>query len=117
MEKLETTKMQNLISKVKEGFKHAGKITIIACAMAFGFMASEVYRKVTAKPKTVTAINLTDVHTLGETSVAINERNELMVIDRQTGTYEIYQDSIGNMIFSLYAGKIYSERTSTNESK
>ena len=117
MEKLETTKMQNLISKAKEGFKHAGKITILAGAMAFGFMASEVYRKVTEKPKTVTVMNLTNVHSLSETSVAINERNELMVIDRKTGTYEIFQDSVGNMIFSLYAGKIYSEKTGINESK
>jgi hypothetical protein len=113
-ETTEQTLTERILLRVKSIFTHAGKITIIAAAMAFGFLSSEVYRKLVTKPKTVTVMNLTNVHTLGETSVAINERDELMVIDRKTGTYEIYQDSVGKMIFSLYAGKFYSEKTSTN---
>ena len=44
-----------------------------------------------------------------EISVAINERNELMLIDRRNGKYEIYQDSTGMQIFNLYANKLYKD--------
>ena len=51
------------------------------------------------------------VHKLKETSIAINERSELMIIDRQTGTYEIYEDSIGKVVFGLYASQMISNVT------
>ena len=47
---------------------------------------------------------------LDETSIAINERNELMIIDRSTGMYEVYESKIGNTIFSLYANQMYSQK-------
>jgi hypothetical protein len=43
-----------------------------------------------------------------ETSVAVNERGELMLIDRKNGTFQIYQDSVGQIIFKMYANKMYS---------
>jgi len=30
-----------------------------------------------------------------------------MMINRNTGAYTLYQDSVGQMIFGLYAAKIY----------
>jgi hypothetical protein len=43
------------------------------------------------------------------TSVAINERGELMVIDRKGGAYTLYDATVGDMIFKLYANRIYSQ--------
>lgn len=40
-------------------------------------------------------------------SVAVNDANEMLIIDRSTGNYQVYSDSVGMMIFKLYAGKIY----------
>jgi hypothetical protein len=107
---MKNEKLQMFVEKAKVFFTHAGKIAIIGAAMIFGFIVCDVYHRITDKEKhsTTNVVNLKNVHKLDETSVAINERNELLIIDRKTGTYEIYQDSIGNMIFSLYAGKIYS---------
>lgn len=40
-------------------------------------------------------------------SVAVNERNELIIFDRSTGTYQVYADTIGTSIFKLYATGLY----------
>jgi len=44
-------------------------------------------------------------------SVAVNDANEMLVIDRATGKYQVYSDSVGIMIFKLYANKIYTNET------
>lgn len=116
---MKNEKVQSIVEKSKVFFTHAGKIAIIASAMVFGFIVGDVYHRITNQEKenASNVVNLKNVHRLSGTSVAINERSELLIIDRETGTYEIYQDSIGTMIFSLYAGKIYSNTVATQPTK
>ena len=116
---MKNEKVQNIVEKSKVFFTHAGKIAIIAIAMVFGFIVGDVYHRITDRDKESTSnvVNLKNVHKIKTTSVAINERNELLIIDRESGTYEIYQDSIGTMVFSLYAGKIYSNTVGTQSTK
>lgn len=52
---------------------------------------------------------IVNVKTLKETSIGFTERQELMLIDRRTGRYTVYEDSIGIVIFSLYANQKYKE--------
>ena len=113
---MKNEKLSAFINKAKVVLTHTGKIVIIIVAMVIGFIISDVNHRLQAKKEKETnqVVNLKNVHSLSETSIAINERSELMVIDRRTGTYEIYQDSIGTIIFNLYAGKIYSSKTNTN---
>ena len=105
--------MKNVINKVKEmpAFIQAGKIAILITAISIGFAISEFNHWLKAKQEDKPQViqKMKSVKTLQKTSVAINERNELMVIDRSTGEFEIYSDSIGQTIFSLYAGRIYSQ--------
>lgn len=42
-----------------------------------------------------------------QVSVAINDANQVMIVDRTTGSYQIYSDSIGTMIFKIYATKVF----------
>jgi hypothetical protein len=42
-------------------------------------------------------------------NLAVDEGNNLIIIDNSTGKYTIYQDSIGYKIFKLYAGTIWRE--------
>lgn len=44
--------------------------------------------------------------TRSNVSIAIDDHDNLMVIDKNTGDYMIYQDSIGISIFNLYAKTI-----------
>jgi hypothetical protein len=44
-----------------------------------------------------------------EISIAVNESNELIMIERATGEYIVYSDQIGQTIFSMYANRIHQE--------
>lgn len=43
-------------------------------------------------------------------NLAIDEGNNLIIINNNTGRYTIYQDSIGYKIFKLYAGTIWKKK-------
>jgi hypothetical protein len=47
-------------------------------------------------------------------NLAIDESNNLIVIDNKTGNYTVYQDSIGITIFKLYAKNVWGQHTSLN---
>lgn len=44
-----------------------------------------------------------------EISIAVNESNELIMIERATGKYIVYSDEIGQTIFGMYANRIHQE--------
>jgi hypothetical protein len=44
-----------------------------------------------------------------EISIAVNESNELIMIERATGKYIVYSDKIGQTIFGMYANRISQE--------
>jgi hypothetical protein len=54
------------------------------------------------------------IHSIKNVSIAVNESNELMLIDRSTGKYQMYSDSIGVAIFKMYSNRIY-QNASSNE--
>ncbi len=43
-----------------------------------------------------------------EVRIAIDSENKLIIMDRKTGQYIIYSDSVGSAIFKMYAAKIAS---------
>lgn len=81
-----------------------GTVMVIAAAMVIGFLIGYYYwymsvkTSIQKKPKTLTTV-----------SIALNDRAELMIIDRTNGVYTIYQDSVGIEIFNLYAAKKYNQ--------
>jgi uncharacterized cupredoxin-like copper-binding protein len=50
-----------------------------------------------------------------EISIAVNESNELIMIERATGKYIVYSDQIGQTIFGMYANRIHQEVTNANQ--
>jgi len=48
--------------------------------------------------------------TAKDTSVAINENQQLMIINRKTGTFQLYQDSVAQMILHLYVNHLYEKK-------
>jgi hypothetical protein len=79
-----------------------GKFIIFILLVVFGYSICEIYhytkKKSTNIPKKASEI-----------SVAVNERGEMLIIDRSTGEYNFYQDSVGIFIFNLYANRIQSQ--------
>jgi hypothetical protein len=50
-----------------------------------------------------------------EISIAVNESNELIMIERSTGKYIVYSDKIGQTIFGMYANRIHQEVTNAGK--
>lgn len=99
------------LEKIKSIFKELGKYSIITVVIVASFFLGKFYesfQKTKVEKVIITNIQRSDVN------IAIDENNHLMVIDKKTGDYVVYQDSIGNSIFKLYAKSIWAQH---NESK
>lgn len=98
------------IKSLFNGFIHkGGKLITLVLIFAFGYICSDVYHRISNPQKEEVVSVSKETKKIGKISVAINERNELMIIDRTNGSYEIYQDSIGRCIFNLYARGLQSK--------
>jgi hypothetical protein len=49
-----------------------------------------------------------NVTIVASTLIAVDSENKLIIMDRKTGQYIIYSDSVGSAIFKMYAAKIAS---------
>lgn len=96
--------LNRALEKTKDFLSALSKIAIVVIALATGFAAGNLYYRYT---NSLQAKTMQKARTQDETSIAINERGEIMVIDRKSGFYEVYSDSVGKMIFDLYASRMY----------
>jgi hypothetical protein len=99
--------LKTIWEKIPKFFSNLGKVTMLVIAMGAGFGASEVYHYFQQNNK---ASSMQKIRVLKETSAAINERGELMLIDRKTGTFIVYEDSVARVVFDLVAGNIVSRQ-------
>ena len=99
---------QLVIEKVKQVMRHIGQTLMVAGAVVVGFgVGLYTYKFKDAEKHTNPYEHVKGPHTI---SVAVNESSEMLIIDRTTGNYEVYSDSVGIMIFKLYANKIYTNQ-------
>ena len=99
---------QQLIEKVSALLKRLGTVAVLASALIAGFCIGYYYELALNKVK---GEAWREAKTLKNTSVAVNEKEDLLIIDRKTGGYTIYSDSIGRVIFNIYAQKAYANAT------
>lgn len=92
----------------QETSQKALTIGIVAVSIIGGIFAHKIYAKLNDDKPCKSTIVYPEMKYMKETSVAVNERGELMLIDRKNGTFQIYQDSVGKTIFKMYASKMYS---------
>lgn len=103
--------MENLKMKAAKFFSGLSKVAIVAIALFLGAIGRDIFVKVTAEPESMSdQFVFQEPKTISKTSIAVNERGELMIIDRTAGTYQLYQDSVGQVIFNMYAARIYADR-------
>lgn len=95
------------LTKLEVFAKKLGNLIVLTLALVAGFFIGYYYWVMTHKA--ADRVQVENVKELRTTSVAINERDELMIIDRKSGRYTIYQDSVGIVVFKLYANKIYKQ--------
>lgn len=100
--------MKNLISqeqkdKLKASFNRFMNIIIVTATMIAGFGLGYYFNELKMKPQ---AVNETILNR--EVRIAIDSEDKLIMMDRKTGSYTIYSDSVGRIIFKMYASKIAS---------
>lgn len=105
-------KFKKLKEKMMPVFKNITIYGIIICSVIASFFIGIFYNRMTTKPATkieVKTINKSEVN------LGIDENNHLIVIEKKTGNYTIYQDSIGKTIFKLYAKNLWGQSNTKTE--
>lgn len=97
---------EQLITTAKKVFSYV----IVIGALVLGFAIGRYTQNY--PPKTEVADNpYSKAFQPDEISIAVNESNELMLIERKTGKYIVYSDAIGMTIFKMYTNRIYQDAT------
>jgi hypothetical protein len=104
----------NIQEKLKTALKQLSFYTIISLSFVAGASIGYYYDFIKtnySKQETAVSVKKSDV------KIAIDENNNLLVIREKDGSYIVYQDSVGYMIFTLYAKNIWGQtavKTNTN---
>jgi hypothetical protein len=107
-------KLKNLKDKITKLFKNGVIYGIIICAVVASFFVGMYYNQIVNKDKSSKVQVKTIVKS--EVNLAIDENNHLIVIEKKTGNYSIYQDSIGKTIFKLYAKNVWGQNNTVTTS-
>lgn len=88
--------------------KPAMNVVIVVSLATLGFQAGNLYG---SSQKEEVEVTNPYAHAFSpkEISIAVNESNELIMIERATGKYIVYSDTIGQTIFGMYANRIHQE--------
>jgi hypothetical protein len=101
-------KIANFLETKKSTFKSIGVVIFVVASLLGGFSVGYLYnQQYGPKKPTIQMIKVNR----SQVNLAIDENNHLIVIDKTTGDYTVYQDSIGISIFKLYANNIYINKS------
>jgi len=93
---------EKLIEIGKKGLTYI----IVGCLVIISFFAG---RKSSNYPPKELINPYSHAFSPKEISIAVNESNELLLIEKKTGKYIVYSDEIGQTIFKMYTNRIYSQ--------
>ena len=93
------TSVQNFLSFMRKVVNYV----FLLLVLAVGFFVGKTY--VELKPEEKDPLTTQSVD---KVSIAVDESNQILIINRETGEYQIYSDSVGITIFKMYANRIYS---------
>lgn len=96
--------MKKVVEQIKSLAKPFLLIVMISSALGIGWIVGFYTNKIANN-----YINQKSVRTQENVSVAVNEKNQLILIDKETGEYQIYSDSVGLNILNIYAKSIVSQ--------
>ena len=95
----------------KKILKSVGNVAKVVGLVAASSAAGVLYGKYAFQKKEKPKMQIQPAIRLRDVSIAVNERNEMLIIDRRTGEYLTYQDSVGTAIFGMYAGRLYQGKS------
>lgn len=83
---------------------HGFHIIILISGMTIAFIAGKYYNDIN-KIINNTNENFTQIHHMDQISISINDRNELIILDRYTSKVQLYTDTVGLLIQKMYLEK------------
>jgi hypothetical protein len=105
---MKSIKLKSIIEALKKPITSILKYTIVTTAIISSFyVGTFIENKRSIKDNKV--INFIKK---SEVNIAIDEGNNILIIDNKTGDYIILQDSIANSVFKLYSKNIWSQHKS-----
>jgi hypothetical protein len=87
-------------------YKLISQYFIIGVALILGYIIGHIAGTISEKTPTQTN-NFLNMKSSHDISIAVDEDNKLLIIDKNTGTYQIYSDSVGNEVFKIYSHRLY----------
>lgn len=99
--------MENVKEKIKTFLKQLSLYSVIAVTFVLGLSIGYYYDVL----KNSLTRNKPQSIKRSEVSLALDENNHLMIIKKRDGLYTTYEDSIGYVIFNLYAKSIWGQAT------
>lgn len=94
--------------QITKSLKPVANVIIVAAIATTSFKLGGIYQS--SQKEEVKATNpYAHAFSPEEISIAVNESNELIMIERKTGKYIVYSDRIGQTIFGMYANRIHQE--------
>lgn len=105
------TKFKKNYEKVKILIKKVVIYLIVITTGVSSFLVGYYYNNIMnfAKPR-----NEISKIKKNEVNLAIDQNGNLVIFDTKTGKYTIYEYSVGNTIFSLYAKNVWGQHTQIN---
>lgn len=102
-------KMKTVLESGKKVLKNVTIYTIIGLSCLASFFIGYYYNKVVnGSPEVKTEVTKVKKQ---EVNLAVDQNNNLIIIDVKSGNYTIYEDSVGSTIFSLYAKNVWGQHT------
>lgn len=98
-------KKERMIEFLKKAAKVSGRVLLLVLYFFTSFCLGLLFVRLNTEPNKVNPFK--DVKYPQTVSVAVNESNDVILMDKTTGEYQIYSDSVGLAIFKLYANKMY----------
>ncbi len=96
---------QSTIQKATKAIKSVGNWFLVAITALSAFFLGYYYPKI---KQTIVGDQkaLVVPRTSAQITVSVTDRGELMVMDRGTGKFEIYDETVGLNVFKAYGNKI-----------
>jgi len=96
---------EEMIQKLSKTMKSLGNWILVFSVALSAFFLGYYYPKI---KQTVAGDQKSFIvpKNSGEITVSVTDRGELMVMDRRTGKFEIYEETVGLNIFKAYGNRI-----------
>jgi hypothetical protein len=106
--------MENLKEKIGQVMKQVSFYVVITISLIVGFSIGYYYDKVKQsykKESKFVLIKKSDIF------IAIDEYQRYMIIDKKTGNYTVFEDSIGTTFFNMHARNIWGQASTPSTPK